>query len=652
MIGHLHDYYIARAARIRDRESTPETMPDAERWRTMRPQVHRQFMVSLGLAELPPKCDLRATVTGTFEGEGYTAEKIAYQLLPDVWGSAHLYRPAGVALDTPAPAVLYTCGHHLAGVVGYQHHPAAWAQRGYVCLIFDTIEQHGNGGDHHGLYCARRPDWIEMGYAGAGGEVLNGIRALDLLLSQRGVDPRRVGVTGLSGGGSQSFRLAAADDRLRAVATVAGVSDPAYAIPNRMVEQHCDCMYEHNRFARDAAVWGALIAPRPLLYCFARHDNLYIPDEFRDLHRRTRERYAKLGVGELCELVEYDGQHGYNHKSTTDAIHDWFDRHVAGEPHPDADPLGIAAAGKIQAEPTLSVFHGVMPEPQRLDLLPELLSRRGQVRLPDSPAHWQEIRAQAVERLRGEVFHLIDDVAEPQTLTQLGDWTHQGTDRLQWNGTLDGVRQTIVQTDTASGERPAVLVGVGNREDTAFVLARTTREVVGGAVSTLAIEPRLTGRAAPHPAGMPLLTREGCLVGMTPTMLMVQDLHHLWPHLLALPRVHGRAIYLYGRGEGAVATLFHALLHPDPAVKGVILEDLPRPQAGVYPILGLRTVMDLAQAVGLLAPLPVALVRPAGMGFDWYWADRAHARLSRPSTLIPAVSLAAAITRLGVPLDH
>src|SRR5690606_33894868 len=121
----------------------------------------------------------------------------------------------------------------------------------------------------------------------------------------------RVGVTGLSGGGSQSFRLAAADDRLCAVATVAGVSDPAFAIPNRMVEQHCDCMYEHNRFAHDPSVWGALIAPRALLYCFARHDNLYTPDEFRAIHRHTQARYEKLGYGDLCQLEEYDGQHGY-----------------------------------------------------------------------------------------------------------------------------------------------------------------------------------------------------------------------------------------------------------------------------------------------------------------------------------------------------
>lgn len=648
MIGNLWDYFATRAARITDRDNHPDNLPDQEMWQKLRPKIHQQYMKSLGLGNMPEKCDLRPTVTGSFEGEGYTADKVVFQLLPDVWGSAHIYRPANLPAGQTAPGVLYTCGHHAAGVEGYQHHAMGWAKRGYICLILDTIEQHDNTGDHHGLHSHRAPGWISMGYTGAGGEVFNGIRALDLLLEQPGIDPDRVGVTGLSGGGSQSFRLAAADDRLKAVATVAGISDPTFAIPNKLVQFHCDCMYEHNVFARDAAVWASLIAPRALMYCFARHDNLYTPEEFRSLHARTQARFEKLGIADRCQLVEYDGQHGYNHKSTVDAIHNWFDKHVAGEGRPEVDSLGLKEAGDIHDEQTLSVTHGVPVEPSYLNHLPELLAKPGQVRLPESPQQWQQTKTEVVDRLKKEVFHLIDDIAQPQTLTQVGDWTHSGLDRLAWQGTLDGMRQSVAQFDHADGSDQAVLVGIGDRAAEGFttgIQMHVAAEDMN--ISTLGIEPRGGGRTAPHPDQQNILNREGCLVGMTPAMLMVQDLHHLWPHVKALPRVEGRQIYLHGKGEGALAMLYHALLNPDPVVAGVILEDLPRSHTHCeHQILGIRRVLDVSHAVGLLAPLPVALIANQGTQNDWFWATRAHARLSKPSSLINAPSLHVAMSKL------
>jgi len=630
--GNLRDYYIRLGQRMAGREIEPG---DAGTPELDRVELRARFMRSVGLEPMPTRGDLGTIETGSFEGPGYTLKKLAYQLLPDCWGSAHFYRPGGVANDFQTPAVLYACGHANPGVVLLQEHAIAWARRGYSCLIFDTIQQHDNPGEHHGLNLGRTPEWIALGYSATAGELFNGLRALDLLLEQPGVDAARVGVTGISGGGSQSFFLAIADPRIAAVATVAGVSDPAYAIPRRQVMQHCDCIYVRNVFAGDIALYASLVAPRALLYCFARHDTLFSPDEFRDLHGRSLRHFQRMGCGDRCALHEYDGPHGYNERGTTDAIHRWFDLHVAGQEHAGIDTLAIGESGGLPGESELSVFHGRTPSPNLLHLLPELLSPRGQIDLPQEPGDWSAIKEDAIGRLRREVFPLLGALEAPRKLELYGDWlVNKKYLRRAWRGELDGMEQCLVELSPADGRHGQVIVGVGSRESEALPLAG---QILSQAKESgvLAIEPRACGVNAFPESHRNHFNREGCLVGMTPSMLMIQDLHSLWPSVCEMPSLEGREMILYGRGEGAIAMLYHALLHPSPRVKAVILEDLPSSHSDPgFQIMGILRVMNIPHAVGLLAPTPVGLINPGGTHFHWYFANRAHGRAGSKALVV------------------
>src|SRR5262249_10850305 len=85
----------------------------------------------------------------------------------------------------------------------------------------------------------------------------NSIRALDFLLSLPEVDPKRIGVTGASGGGTQTFILCAIDDR------------PAAAFPAVMVSTAMQggCICENCSYLRQGAGnidLAALFAPKPL----------------------------------------------------------------------------------------------------------------------------------------------------------------------------------------------------------------------------------------------------------------------------------------------------------------------------------------------------------------------------------------------------
>src|SRR5947209_14102440 len=131
------------------------------------------------------------------------------------------------------PAVLYVCGHantvldkvSYGSKVNYQHHPAWFASNGYVCLIVDTLELAEIQGEHHGTSRRGWWWWQALGYTPAGVECWNAMRALDYLESRTEVDPKRLGVTGRSGGGATSWWLAAADDRVACIVPVAGLAE-------------------------------------------------------------------------------------------------------------------------------------------------------------------------------------------------------------------------------------------------------------------------------------------------------------------------------------------------------------------------------------------------------------------------------------------
>ena len=132
------EYFRSEARTLAERSlAEVRTIED---WNKHKVTARQQLLEMLGLDPLPPKTDLKATVTGTLDHPDFTVEKLHFQSRPGLYVTANVYVPK--KLSAPAPAILYVCGHAVVktnGVsygnkVGYQHWGAWFARNGYVCM--------------------------------------------------------------------------------------------------------------------------------------------------------------------------------------------------------------------------------------------------------------------------------------------------------------------------------------------------------------------------------------------------------------------------------------------------------------------------------------------------------------------------------------
>ncbi len=321
--------YLSNAAKdITD--NSLKSITDLDAWKKDRTARYNEFTEMMGIQDYIGKerTDLNVKVTGTIQRDGYRIEKLYYESLPGLYVPANLYVPDNI--KQPVAAILYVCGHSPTQQVHYQPFPAKFAQLGFVCLIIETIQMGEVKGEHWGEYARGWFNWYSRGYDPAGVELWNAIRGLDLLAARPEVDPEKLGVTGISGGGSQSWYIAAADPRVKAVAPVCGASTLEAQIGTRTIDGHCDCMMPINTYQIDFQNIGALIAPRPLLICQADRDGLNTIESVRRLYSDIKEVYDMYGETDNIGFIETPGGHSY-HRLSRSGIHSFFLKQLMGK---------------------------------------------------------------------------------------------------------------------------------------------------------------------------------------------------------------------------------------------------------------------------------------------------------------------------------
>jgi len=388
------------------------TARDADR---MRGLLRRELNRSLGTDRLPWPPALRPRLAGTLRRDGYRIEKVVYESLPGAWVPAHLYVPE--RLDAPAPAVLFYPGHWWPDSKSrpdFQAFCINMARLGFIVLSFDPFGQGERGvssRDH------RRTEALLVGVAQQGFAEYETRCALEYLLSRREVDPRRIGITGASGGGFNTWITAALDDRIVAAVPVVGTSDFAEQIHVCRpldwyhASEHCHFVPGLIRYANNHELL-AMSAPKPVLIIAASEDESFPLAGVRQVARYGQALYESYGAGDKTGLVvDRSEGHGYQ-RAKREAAYGWFLRWLSrrgdGRPYPepptetrpsDAEELRCfrpgqnEPAGPVIIEAVRQLSRDLPPSPPRIDLVTVL------GRAPSAPPARVKVSRARLQRL-------------------------------------------------------------------------------------------------------------------------------------------------------------------------------------------------------------------------------------------------------------
>lgn len=326
----LIDQVRAAEARGDALRAAVKTKTDAEAYlKSVRERIQQAF------GPLPEKTPLNARVTRTADREGYRIENVIFDSRPNYMVTGNLYVPTG--RKQPMPGVIGVCGHSLNGKAAeaYQAFAQNLARLGYVCFIIDPVGQgerfqyltdtlksrlgggvaeHIQMGNHQALIGEFLGTWFTW----------DGIRALDYLLTRPEVDPQHVGVTGNSGGGTQTTWLCGLEPRFTMAAPACFVTTFRRNAENELPADTEQCPPQVLALGLDHSDFLAAMAPKPVII-LAQEKDFFDARGSIETYERLKPLYTLLGKPENIQLHIGPDHHGYS-QPNREAMYRFFNQ--------------------------------------------------------------------------------------------------------------------------------------------------------------------------------------------------------------------------------------------------------------------------------------------------------------------------------------
>jgi dienelactone hydrolase len=320
---------------LEERKRLIDKLQSKEDWIKRQADVRKKLIDIIG--PFPEKTPLNLKVSGIIHREGYRVEKLIYESQPGYYVTSALFIPEN--LRGRAPAILNPIGHSTMSFRRdiYQHTIINLVKKGFIVLTYDQIGQgerlqyyeaatgksrFGSTQEHSypGAQC------FISGYSPARYFIWDGIRGIDVLLSRKEVDPDRIGLTGLSGGGTSTAFIGALDDRIHAAAPECFITNFNYLFRSRGPQDAEQNLFQFIYQGLDHPDLIEARAPKPTLISSTTRDFFSIQGA-RETFQEAGRAFNAMGAEDNLQMTEEDHVHGFTTKNR-EAIYAFFQKHL------------------------------------------------------------------------------------------------------------------------------------------------------------------------------------------------------------------------------------------------------------------------------------------------------------------------------------